>query len=210
MQAKIGSGETSFAGSLAGYDEYVPMVDKAVDATWKVKPTTTINRVQSKGNFLMIKLKKGSNFGIKHWTKSETLVYNLFFFFAGVLVTPNVPKENESFSARVLVFFMAIVMAILAFFRTVSNRVVTKQLPPPPPQIEGNAAAREEEAELLNSVLKKLTELEEKIGALQSKPNEMPYEKEELLNAAVCRVDALEAELIATKKVNLNTPYVQT
>jgi len=29
----------------------------------------------------------------------------------------------------------------------------------------------------------------------------MPYEKEELLNAAVCRVDALEAELIATKKV---------
>lgn len=28
----------------------------------------------------------------------------------------------------------------------------------------------------------------------------MPYEKEELLNAAVRRVDALEAELIATKK----------
>ena len=107
---------------------------------------------------------------------------------------------------------MAIVMAILAFFRTLSNRVVTKQLPPPTrqPQIEGNTAAKEEEAELLNSVLKKLTELEEKIGALQSKPNEMPYEKEELLNAAVCRVDALEAELIATKKVKLNTPYVQT
>ncbi|CAG7898964.1 hypothetical protein BRARA_H01817 [Brassica rapa] len=167
-EAKIGSGETSFASSLAGYDEYVPMVDKAVDATWKVKPTTTINRVQSKG----------------------------------ALVTPNVPKEHESISARVLVFFMAIVMAILAFFRTLSNRAVTKQLPPPTrqPQIEGNTAAKEEEAELLNSVLKKLTELEEKIGALQSKPNEMPYEKEELLNAAVCRVDALEAELIATKK----------
>ncbi|XP_062010590.1 sodium/pyruvate cotransporter BASS2, chloroplastic-like [Rosa rugosa] len=29
----------------------------------------------------------------------------------------------------------------------------------------------------------------------------MPYEKEELLNAAVCCVDALEAELIATKKM---------
>ncbi|KAG0495469.1 hypothetical protein HPP92_000160 [Vanilla planifolia] len=28
----------------------------------------------------------------------------------------------------------------------------------------------------------------------------MPYDKEELLNAAVCRVDALEAELISTKK----------
>lgn len=116
-------------------------------------------------------------------------------------MTPNVPKDQESLSARVLVIFMTFVMAILTFFRTVSYRVVTKQLPPPTrqPQIEGNAAR--EEADLLNSVLNKLTELEEKIAALQSKPSEMPYEKEELLNAAVCRVDALEAELIATKKV---------
>lgn len=57
------------------------------------------------------------------------------------------------------------------------------------------------EADLLSSVLKKLSELEEKVDTLQAKPSEMPYEKEELLNAAVCRVDALEAELIATKKV---------
>lgn len=53
LQAKIGTGETSFAGSFAGYDEYIPMVDKAVDATWKVKPATS-NRVPSKGNFLML------------------------------------------------------------------------------------------------------------------------------------------------------------
>lgn len=57
------------------------------------------------------------------------------------------------------------------------------------------------EAELLTRVLKRLGELEEKVNTLQAKPSEMPYEKEELLNAAVCRVDALEAELIATKKV---------
>ncbi|CAA7020630.1 unnamed protein product [Microthlaspi erraticum] len=165
-EAKIGAGETSFAGSFAGYDEYIPMVDKAVDATWKVKPATS-NRVPSK---------------------------------AGARITPNVPKDQESFSARILVFFMAFVMSILTFFRTVTDRVVTKELPPPTSQlqIEGNAAT--EESDLLNSVLKKLTELEEKIGALQSKPSEMPSEKEELLNAAVCRVDALEAELIATKK----------
>nr|KYP64611.1 Sec14 cytosolic factor [Cajanus cajan] len=50
------------------------------------------------------------------------------------------------------------------------------------------------------STLKRLGELEEKVVILQSKPNVMPYEKEELLNAAVYRVDALEAELIATKK----------
>lgn len=57
------------------------------------------------------------------------------------------------------------------------------------------------EENLLPSMLKRLGELEEKVDTLQSKPSEMPYEKEELLNAAVCRVDALEAELIATKKV---------
>lgn len=55
LQAKVGSGETSFAGSFAGYDEYVPMVDKAVDATWKVKPTA-INRAPSKGNIFMLSL----------------------------------------------------------------------------------------------------------------------------------------------------------
>lgn len=60
------------------------------------------------------------------------------------------------------------------------------------------------EADLLPSMLKRLSELEEKVETLQSKPSEMPYEKEELLNAAVCRVDALEAELIATKKVGCN------
>jgi hypothetical protein len=53
---------------------------------------------------------------------------------------------------------------------------------------------------LLSSVMKRLGELEDKADTLQAKPSEMPCEKEELLNAAVCRVDALEAELIATKK----------
>lgn len=57
------------------------------------------------------------------------------------------------------------------------------------------------EADLLPSMLKRLGDLEQKVETLQSKPSEMPSEKEELLNAAVCRVDALEAELIATKKV---------
>lgn len=59
--------------------------------------------------------------------------------------------------------------------------------------------------DLLSSVLKRLGELEETVDTLKAKPSEMPYEKEELLNAAVCRVDALEAELIATKKVKLIT-----
>lgn len=56
------------------------------------------------------------------------------------------------------------------------------------------------EADFLSPVLKRLAELEQKVDMLQEKPTQMPFEKEELLDAAVYRVDALEAELIATKK----------
>ncbi|KAJ6336902.1 hypothetical protein OIU76_006714 [Salix suchowensis] len=56
------------------------------------------------------------------------------------------------------------------------------------------------EADLLSSVMKRLGELEQKVDTLQTTPFQMPCEKEELLNASVYRVDALEAELIATKK----------
>lgn len=34
MQAKV-IGKAGYAVNFSGYDEYVPMVDKAVDAEWK-------------------------------------------------------------------------------------------------------------------------------------------------------------------------------
>ena len=45
FQAKV-AGKTNYASNLSGYDEYVPMVDKAVDASWKnsaslQKPSTS-------------------------------------------------------------------------------------------------------------------------------------------------------------------------
>lgn len=49
---------------------------------------------------------------------------------------------------------------------------------------------------------KRLAELEEKVIALLTKPAAMPADKEEILQAAVIRVSALEAELAATKKVS--------
>lgn len=145
----------------------------------------------------------------------------VFISTAGLVPPPAISNTPEKFSARVLVALMAFFMTILAFFQSASNRV-TKKLPSSSSNHDQNVVAKlavdvphkEEdrppsptaafsEADLLSSVLKRLGELEQKVDTLQSKPSEMPYEKEELLNAAVCRVDALEAELIATKKVRI-------
>ncbi|KAI3446139.1 hypothetical protein Pfo_002804 [Paulownia fortunei] len=175
-------GTAGYAGHFSGYDEYVPMVDKAVDSGWK-KQTSPQKLYVSKDMF----------------------------------PPPDSRKTPEGFCARLLAAIMTTFMTLFLFFRSISCRV-TKKLPDASSQNEQiveefsfDTIPKEEfrppsptpsftEAELLSSVLKRLGELEEKVNTLQAKPSEMPYEKEELLNAAVYRVDALEAELIATKK----------
>ncbi|KAJ9551703.1 hypothetical protein OSB04_015748, partial [Centaurea solstitialis] len=53
------------------------------------------------------------------------------------------------------------------------------------------------------SMMKRLGDLEEKVIVLTNKPVEMPPEKEEMLNNALKRIESLEIELSATKKVLL-------
>lgn len=53
----------------------------------------------------------------------------------------------------------------------------------------------------LSDTLQKIRKLEAEVDVLLENSCKMPKDKEDLLNAAVCRVDALEAELISTKKV---------
>ncbi|GMI76944.1 SEC14-LIKE 12, SEC14-like 12 [Hibiscus trionum] len=55
-------------------------------------------------------------------------------------------------------------------------------------------------AEELMSVMKRMEELEERLTVINTKPSAMPPDKEELLNTALTRADALELELMATKK----------
>ncbi|KAK8685798.1 hypothetical protein V6N13_124832 [Hibiscus sabdariffa] len=55
-------------------------------------------------------------------------------------------------------------------------------------------------AEELTSVMKRMAELEERLIVINKKPSTMPPDKEELLNTALTRADALEQELRATKK----------
>ncbi|XVF45328.1 hypothetical protein PTKIN_Ptkin02bG0197000 [Pterospermum kingtungense] len=180
-EAKV-VGKTSYVGNFSGYDEYVPMVDKAVDSSWK-KQTSLQRPYASKGTLML----------------------------------PETTKTPEGIRARIFLSVMAFFMTLYTFFLSVACRI-TKKLPSTVSdhcqnvtELTSDATQKEEfrppsptppfiQADLVSSVLKRLGELEEKVDTLQAKPSEMPYEKEELLNAAVCRVDALEAELIATKK----------
>ncbi|KAK8625034.1 hypothetical protein V6N13_089914 [Hibiscus sabdariffa] len=168
-------GRTSYAGNFLGYDDYAPTVDKAVDASWN-KQTSLLRPSGSKG----------------------------------ALTLPETPNSPEGNRAWVLLTVMAFFISLYTLLRSVVFNITSKlpgtfsgdelapdvtqreELPPSPPLLS--------QTDALSSVFKKLVELEEKVDTLQAKPSEMPYEKEELLNAAVCRVDALEAELIATKK----------
>lgn len=52
------------------------------------------------------------------------------------------------------------------------------------------------------TVMKRMAELENKMGNMNQNAS-MPPEKEEMLNAAISRADALEQELMATKKVTI-------
>ncbi|RDX81214.1 Phosphatidylinositol/phosphatidylcholine transfer protein SFH8, partial [Mucuna pruriens] len=186
-EAKV-VGKTSYGSNLSGYDEYVPMVDIPVDAGWK-KQASLQRSYPSKG----------------------------------APPLPDTQKTPEGLHARIWVALTVFFLTVLTLLRQVAHRI-TKQFPPissnddkspsePPPDttnmevLPPSSTPVCTEEDLLPSMLKRLGELEEKVDTLQSKPSEMPYEKEELLNAAVCRVDALEAELIATKKVGMWDAY---
>ncbi|XP_015866084.1 phosphatidylinositol/phosphatidylcholine transfer protein SFH8-like isoform X1 [Ziziphus jujuba] len=177
-----GVGKASSAGGLSEYDEHVPMVDKAVDSAWE-----------------------------KQVSRQNPSVSG------GPTSLPIVVKAPEGICAYICSVVLSIFLALVTFIRSATLWVAKK--PPytvsetsydsPNLAIESvpvedfrppSPAPKLTRADLLSCAFKKLGELEEKVDMLQAKPFEMPYEKEELLNAAVCRVDALEAELIATKK----------
>ncbi|KAB2603162.1 phosphatidylinositol/phosphatidylcholine transfer protein SFH3-like [Pyrus ussuriensis x Pyrus communis] len=71
------------------------------------------------------------------------------------------------------------------------NGVVVKGQPLPAPAISSTD---------YKNLMKRMAELEEKLYALSSKPAVMPPDKEEILNAALNRVNTLEQELSSTKK----------
>lgn len=114
---------------------------------------------------------------------------------------------------QMLTFVMALMMGVMTVLRMtrsmprkltnatlystgfIDDCMVTKKKK----QLQASTISTTEYITLTN----RLTELEEKVILLNNKPAELPPDKEELLNNALKRIDTLETELAATKKVTL-------
>ncbi|CAI9279137.1 unnamed protein product [Lactuca saligna] len=125
-------GGTSYAGPFSGYDEYVPMVDKAVDYGWKKQPSSPKPydpRGQSQTwTLTFIEGQKGVEKANGMWVMLVAVLMTVFSVLNSVLkrVTKKLPETNEEFRP-----------------------------PSPIPSFK--------EAEVFNSMLKRLGELEEKM-----------------------------------------------
>ncbi|TQD80102.1 hypothetical protein C1H46_034309 [Malus baccata] len=154
------------------YDNFAPMVDKTVDANW---PKSV------------------------HYDEFPTEGFPVH----------DTRKVPDGLTNQLLSGLMAFIMGIVAmiqFTRSMPrkltdaawygspvyyNGVVVKGQPLPAPAIS--------RTDYMN-MMKRMAELEEKLYALSSKPAVMPPDKEEMLNAALNRVNTLEQELSSTKK----------
>ncbi|KAF7840972.1 phosphatidylinositol/phosphatidylcholine transfer protein SFH8 [Senna tora] len=153
-------GKTSYAGSLPGYDEYVPMVDKAVDASWKNQASLQ-RSYTSKGTPPLPDTEKTPE-GIRAqiWVALTVFFLTLFTVFRSITcrVTKRLPavssEDNKSTSVPTL---------------DSTNKEDCDHPSPAPVKTQ---------ADLPPSMLKRLCELEEKVETHQSKPSAMPSEKE--------------------------------
>ncbi|GAU47470.1 hypothetical protein TSUD_90380, partial [Trifolium subterraneum] len=182
-EAKI-VGKSSYAvnGNLAGYHEYIPMVDKAVDAVWK-KQASLQRSSSTKGTPpLSDTVKPPEDIRARIWVALTVFLLTMFTLFRSLAYRvskklPVVSSKNDQ--------------STLELTLDTTNKEDYCSSSPTPAYTE---------TQVFSSIMKRLGELEEKVNTLKSKPSELPRQKTELLNAAVYRVDALEAELIAAKK----------
>jgi len=106
---------------------------------------------------------------------------------SGSLSQKNLHGTFEGLRAQTITWLTFLMMTLFAMLCSVPSKMARR-------------ISNQSENDVISSMLRRLGELEDKVQVLETKPSEMPFEKEELLNAAVRRVDALEAELISTKK----------
>ncbi|KAB2634633.1 phosphatidylinositol/phosphatidylcholine transfer protein SFH3-like [Pyrus ussuriensis x Pyrus communis] len=154
------------------YDNFAPMVDKTVDANWP--KSVHYDEFPTEG-FPVHDTRKVPD-GL-----TNQLLSGLMAFIMGIVAmiqfTRSMPRKlTDAARYGSPVYY---------------NGVVVKGQPLPVPAISST--------DYMN-MMKRMAELEEKLNALSSKPAVMPPDKEEMLNAALNRVNTLEQELSSTKK----------
>ncbi|NP_001350135.1 Phosphatidylinositol/phosphatidylcholine transfer protein SFH12 [Zea mays] len=132
---------------------------------------------------------------------------------------PDAYKQGDAGDRQVVSGFMALVMGVVAMFRVgkiAPKRAMdaamgiatmeamakkTRQMQMQQQLQLGGPDAVVVSAAQYQALVKRVDDLEAKVAALASGPPEVPPELEESIKAAAARVDALETELDATKKL---------
>lgn len=133
---------------------------------------------------------------------------------------PDAYKHGDAGDRQVVTGFMAFVMGVVAMFRVgkiapkramdAAMGIATMEAMAKNRRLQQQQQQHEQlagpdtvtvSAAQYQALVKRLGDLEEKVAALSARPPEMPPDQEEMLRAAVSRVDALETELESTKKV---------
>ncbi|KAL9238223.1 hypothetical protein vseg_012678 [Gypsophila vaccaria] len=157
------------------YDNFTPEVDKDMNL-WLTKSVQN-DMAMSKGCFPSKKSLKGNHHANQQAGISNHLVSGMMTFVMGIItmirLTRNMPKKITD----------------ATLYTTATYYNDSHKLPGP--------AISEVD---YFAMMKRLGELEGKVIALASKPAISPPEKEEQLNAALNRVDALEQALSSTQK----------
>ncbi|KAH7682792.1 Phosphatidylinositol transfer protein SEC14 and related proteins protein [Dioscorea alata] len=170
------------------YDDYIPMVDKVVDAT-----TWNRNALNDK-----LAINKGASYDMPDPCKVPVCLNN---------------NKNNNILTGVMAFVMGIV-TVVRVSRRMPNKIVGAALEYAAPVQSADTLVKSQMQQQqqqmfsrvvspaeFSAVVKRLADMEEKMTNVSMKPAEMPLDKEEMLNAAVSRVEALEAELSVTKKL---------
>ncbi|GMN29342.1 hypothetical protein TIFTF001_002384 [Ficus carica] len=159
------------------YDDYIPMVDKSVDATWQ-KAVENNNFSHPKDFYAMHDAcKMPDRCSSQIFSGVMTVVMGIVTM---VRLTRNLPKKLTDST-----FYSS---PIYCDDDSMSGAKM---------QLQGSAKSGAD----FVSVMKRMAELEERVTVMSMKQVAMPPEKEAMLNTALSRVDVLEKGLMETKKV---------
>ncbi|XP_042392818.1 phosphatidylinositol/phosphatidylcholine transfer protein SFH12-like [Zingiber officinale] len=168
------------------YDELFPVIEKVVDANWNRDMEEKL--ALAKGGTDSYALSQLNNHGPDGF--NNPIFGGVMAFVMGVVTLMRAGRPPMSMKGMDAA-------DIASFSSSMIRRQMTLK-----PDAAAAAAAAVPTVSLADfaCALKRLGELEEKVSALSAKPSEMAPEKEELLNATVQNVEALESELAKTKK----------